>query len=50
MVLYGSIARDTAAPESDVDLLYPVGLDRNRLISAKPSAVGVGGGNHPALP
>lgn len=59
VVLYGSIARGTAEPESDidllvllrgeldffqelrtlVDLLYPIGLDSDRLISAKPSAV-----------
>jgi len=60
VVLYGSVARGTAEPESDVDLLvllrgefdyfhelralvdllYPIELDCERLISAKPSAVG----------
>ena len=56
LVLYGSIARDQAEPESDIDLLvllsepfdyfielrrivdilYPLQLETDRLISAKP--------------
>lgn len=56
MILYGSIAREQAAPDSDIDLLvlleapldyftelrqlvdvlYPMQLESERLISAKP--------------
>jgi predicted RNase H-like HicB family nuclease len=59
LVLYGSVARDQASPESDidllvlltkpfdyfrelrqiVDLLYPIQLESDRLISAKPAPV-----------
>jgi predicted nucleotidyltransferase len=59
LVLYGSVAREQASPDSDidvlvllagpfdyfqelrqiVDLLYPVQLDTDQLISAKPAAV-----------
>ncbi len=57
IVLYGSVARDTSDPASDIDLLvllhkpfdyfrelqrlvdilYPIQLDSERLISAKPA-------------
>jgi predicted nucleotidyltransferase len=59
LVLYGSVAREQASPDSDidvlvllagpfdyfqelrqiVDLLYPVQLDTDQLISAKPATV-----------
>jgi len=59
LVLYGSVARDQASPDSDIDLLvllsepfdyfqelrqiidliYPIQLDVDRLISAKPAPV-----------
>jgi len=59
LVLYGSVAREQASPESDidllvlltkpfdyfqelrqiVDLLYPIQLESDRLISAKPAPV-----------
>lgn len=60
LVLYGSMARHQANPESDIDLLvllsspvdyfselrqiidvlYPIQLESDRLISAKPAPVG----------
>jgi predicted nucleotidyltransferase len=59
LVLYGSVARDQASPDSDIDLLvllsepfdyfrelrqiidliYPIQLDVDQLISAKPAPV-----------
>jgi len=59
LVLYGSVARDQASPDSDIDLLvllsepfdysqelrqiidliYPIQLDVDQLISAKPTPV-----------
>jgi predicted nucleotidyltransferase len=57
LILYGSVARDQASPDSDIDLLvllsqpfnyfdelrriiellYPIQLESNQLISAKPA-------------